>query len=116
RRASTPRTYVMPSTRSFNTLRDEARQDPERARRIDEAKQRAIDEIVSFRLAELRKALGVTQAELAEMIGKSQSAISQIEHGEIGLSIETLRSIVHQLGGEVEIAAVFDDRRVLIDT
>ncbi len=106
----------MPSTRSFNTLRDEARQDPERARRIDEAKQRAIDEIVNFRLDELRRVLGVTQVELAEMIGKSQSAISQIEHGEIGLSIETLRSIVHQLGGEIEIAAVFEDRRVLIDT
>ena len=106
----------MPSTKNFNTLRDDARRDPERARRIDEAKQRAIGEIVSFRLAELRKALGVTQVELAEMIGKSQSAISQIEHGEIGLSLETLQSIVHQLGGEVEIAAVFDDRRVLIDT
>ena len=32
------------------------------------------------------------------------------------LSLETLRSIVHQLGGEIEIAAVFEDRRVLIDT
>ncbi len=62
--------------KNFNTLRDDARQDPERSRRIDEAKQRAIGEIVSFRLAELRKALGVTQVELAEMIGKSQSAIS----------------------------------------
>lgn len=105
----------MPSTKNFNALRDEARRDPERARRIDEGKQRAVGEIVSFRLAELRRVLGVTQVELAEMIGKSQSAVSQIEHGEIGLSIETLRSIVHQLGGGVEIAAVFDDRRVLID-
>ena len=50
----------MPSTKNFNTMRDDARQDPERTRRIDEAKQRAIGEIVSFRLAELRKALGVT--------------------------------------------------------
>ena len=46
------------------------------------------------------------------MIGKSQSAISQLEGGEIGLSLEMLRSIVHQLGGEVEIAVVFEDRRV----
>ena len=78
-------------------------------------KERALDEIVSCRLAELRKALGVTQSELAEMIGKSQSAVSQFEHGEIGLSLETLRSIVRQLGGEIEITAVFDNRRVLID-
>ncbi len=108
--------WDVPGTKKFSTLRDEARQSPERARRIDEAEQRAVDEIVSYRLAELRKALAVTQVELAEMIGKSQSAISQIEHGEIGLSLDMLRSIVHQLGGEVEIAAVFDDRRVLIDT
>ncbi|MDE0605970.1 MAG: helix-turn-helix transcriptional regulator [Acidimicrobiaceae bacterium] len=104
----------MQRAKKFSTLRDEARQDPERARRIDETKQRVADEIVSCRLAELRKALGVTQAEMAEMVGKSQSAISQIEHGEIGLSLDMLRSIVHQLGGEVEVAAVFDDRRVLI--
>ena len=96
----------------FSELRDEARRDTTRARRIDEAKERATDEIVSYRLAELRRALGITQAELATMIGKSQSAISQLEHGEIGLSLETLRSIVHQLGGEIEITAVFDDRRV----
>lgn len=106
----------MPSTKKFSEIRDEARSDPKRARRIDEAKERAVEEIVSYRIAELRKALGITQAELAAMIGKSQSAISQLEHGEIGLSLETLRSIVRQLGGEVEIAAVFDDRRVLIDT
>lgn len=106
----------MPRTKKFSELRDEARHDPERVRRIDEAKERAIEEIASYRLAELRRALGVTQAELAELIGKSQSAISQIEHGEIGLSLEVLRSIVRQLGGEVEIAAVFDDRRILIET
>jgi DNA-binding XRE family transcriptional regulator len=106
----------MPRTKKFSKLREEARRDPKRARRIDEAKERALEEIASYRLAELRKALGVTQAELAELIGKSQSAISQIEHGEIGLSLDVLRSIVRELGGEVEVAAVFDDRRVLIDT
>ena len=102
----------MPKTKNFRELRDEARRDPQRARRIDAAKRRALDEIASYRLAELRNALGVTQTELAEMIGKSQSAISQLEGGEIGLSLEMLRSIVHQLGGEVEIAVVFEDRRV----
>lgn len=58
----------------------------------------------------------MTQVELAEMIGRSQSAVSQLEHGEIGLLVDMLRSIIRQLGGEVEIAAVFDDRRVLLDT
>ncbi|MCP4962756.1 MAG: hypothetical protein GY925_26250 [Actinomycetia bacterium] len=50
------------------------------------------------------------------MIGKSQSAIAQIEHGEVGLSLEMRRSILGQLGGKVEIAAVFDEKRVLLET
>jgi transcriptional regulator with XRE-family HTH domain len=49
------------------------------------------------------------------MIGRSQSAVSQIEHGEIALSLDMLREVVAQLGGEVGIAAVFKDRRVLLD-
>ena len=106
----------MPSTRKFSELTNAARRDPARARRIDAAKTRALEEQASYRLAELRQALGLTQAELAELIGKSQSAVSQIEHGEIGLSLEMLRAIVAQLGGEVEIAAVFKDRRVLLET
>jgi hypothetical protein len=35
--------------------------------------------------------------------------------GKIGLSLDLLRAIVAQLGGEVEIAAVFKDRRVLLE-
>ena len=105
----------MPTTRKFADLRDRARREPARARRIDEAKTRALREHATYRLAELRQALGLTQTELADLVGKSQSAISQIEHGEIGLSLELLRAIVTQLGGEVEITAVFQDRRVLID-
>lgn len=105
----------MPSTKKFATLRDEARRDPARARRINAAKARALEEQARYRLAELRQALGLTQAQLAEMIGRSQSAVSQIEHGEIGLSLDLLRQIVAQLGGEVEITAVFKDRRVLLD-
>ena len=95
----------MPRTKNFSELRDAARRDPERARRIDDAKQRAVEEIASYRLAELRKSLGVTQTELAEMIGKSQSAVSQLEHGEIGLSLEVLRSIVSQHRSGPEIPA-----------
>ena len=105
----------MPNTKSFDKLRNEARRDPARARRIDAAKTRALEEQARYRLAELRQALGITQAELADLIGKSQSAISQIESGEIGLSLDVLRQIVAQLGGEVEVTAVFKDRRVALD-
>ncbi len=102
----------MPTTKKFSTLRDEARQDPVRAARIAEAKAVALREQAEYQLGELRQALGLTQAELAGMIGKSQSAVSQIESGEIGLSLELLRSIITQLGGELQITAVFNDRRI----
>jgi DNA-binding XRE family transcriptional regulator len=106
----------MPATKKFRELSDEVRRESERAARVDAAKVRALEEYASYRLAELRRVLGLTQAELADLIGKSQSAVSQIEHGEIALSVDALRAIVTQLGGSLEITAVFDDRRVLIDT
>jgi len=105
----------MPKTKKFSELTDAARRDPIRRTRIDAARKRAAQEIGQYRLAELRQALGVTQAELAELIGKSQSAISQIETGEIALSLDVLRAIVTELGGTLEVAAVFDDRRVFLD-
>ena len=45
----------------------------------------------------------------------SQTPTSQLENGEIGLSIDTLRRIVTQLGGTVEITAVFEGQRIPID-
>jgi len=106
----------MPDTRRFSELRDKARKDPSRAHRIDLAKARVLDEEAEYRVAELRRALGVTQLELADLIGKTQSAISQIESGHVSLSIDVLRRIISELGGELEIAAVFKERRVLLDT
>jgi hypothetical protein len=37
----------MPSTRRFSQLRDEARREPVRARRIDAAKTRALDQVAA---------------------------------------------------------------------
>ena len=105
----------MPGTKSFDKLRNEARRDPRVPAASMPPRRRALEEQARYRLAELRQALGITQAELAELIGKSQSAISQIESGEIGLSLDVLRQIVAQLGGEVEVTAVFKDRRVALD-
>ena len=103
------------ATKNFSQLTDAAGRDPIRRTRIDGAGKRAAREIAQYRIAELRQALGVTQAELAELIGKSQSAISQIETGEITLSLDVLRAIVTELGGILEVAAVFADRRLVLD-
>ncbi len=42
----------MPSTRKFSHLREEARRNPERARRIDAAKTRALKAQASYRLGD----------------------------------------------------------------
>ena len=38
----------MPSTKKFSELRDQARRDPERPQRIDEAKLRALSELRQY--------------------------------------------------------------------
>jgi DNA-binding XRE family transcriptional regulator len=105
----------MPRTRKFADLSERIRSDPERSQRIDELIAAYPGEEGAHRIGELRRALEVTQVELAELVGRSQSAISQIENGEIALSVDLLQSIVVQLGAELEIAAVFPDRRVVLE-
>jgi DNA-binding XRE family transcriptional regulator len=102
----------MPSTRKFSDLAAAALTDPTRAERVRTATAEALLEHHDYQLGELRRALGLTQVELAQMIGRTQSAVSQIEAGDIGLSVDMLRSIIEQLGGRLEISAVFNDRRV----
>jgi DNA-binding XRE family transcriptional regulator len=55
-------------------------------------------------LAEIRKQLGLTQAQLAEAASLSQARISQIENGS-ATSLESLRAYVAGLGGHLDIVA-----------
>lgn len=50
------------------------------------------------RLRQLRKAAGLTQGELAEKLGHSQSAVSQWESGKTALTIEWMRILARLLG------------------
>ena len=75
--------------------------DPER-----QAKARAeLDAYVAgHHLKELRKSLGKTQTEIAQILGVSQSRISQIENGNIeAMELETLRAYAAALGGHLDI-------------
>jgi len=60
-------------------------------------------------LAEMRTAAGVTQAELAGVLGVSQARISKIEHGEIS-GIDVVRAYVTALGGTIDVVATLGDR------
>ena len=60
-------------------------------------------------LAEMRKAAGLTQAQVAEMLGVTQARVSKIEHGKIS-GIEIVRAYVDALGGTLDVVATLGDR------
>lgn len=60
-------------------------------------------------LAEMRKAAGLTQAQVAGRLGVSQARVSKIEHGEIS-GIEIVRGYVGALGGTLDVVATLGDR------
>ena len=61
-------------------------------------------------LRDLRRALQLTQADVAETLGKGQDEVSRIEQrGDLLLS--TLHGYVRSLGGELELVCTFADRQ-----
>jgi transcriptional regulator with XRE-family HTH domain len=64
--------------------------------------------IDGHRLSERRKALDLTQSEVADRMGVTKSRVSQIERGEIS-TIEAVARYVQALGGQLQISAVFGD-------
>ena len=67
----------------------------------------------AWRLAEMRRRLGITQAEVAQRMGVTQGRVSAIEHAKPGATeLRTLASYVEALGGRLEIIADFGDQRL----
>lgn len=85
---------------------------------LDEAKvlrykARLRSELSGQQLAELRKARLLSQADLAFVIGVRRSKVARIEAGELEAArLGLLRAYVQSLGGRLEVAATFSDRRV----
>ncbi|GII75987.1 putative antitoxin HigA3 [Sphaerisporangium rufum] len=75
---------------------------------IAEAKKRNQAYIDGHRLADRRKALGLSQSEVADRMGVTKSRISQIERGEVS-TVEAIARYVQALGGHIQISAVFGD-------
>jgi DNA-binding XRE family transcriptional regulator len=68
----------------------------------------------AFRLADMRRRLGLTQADVAERMGISQGRVSAIEHAKSGATeLRTLAAYVEALGGRLEIIADFGDQRLV---
>ena len=54
-------------------------------------------------VARLRIQKGLTQTELAEMVGSHQSSIARLESGKVAPRVSFLQKVVEALGGELEI-------------
>ena len=65
-------------------------------------------------LKHLREGRGLSQVELAELLGIRQPTVSKMERrGDVNVS--TLRRFVEAMGGHLEVAAEFPDQRVVIE-
>ena len=65
-------------------------------------------------LNELRQALKISQAELAEKLRVKQPAISRLEK-RTDMYVSHLRQVIQAMGGELEIVARFTDGEVKIN-
>jgi transcriptional regulator with XRE-family HTH domain len=68
-------------------------------------------ELLEMDLRGLRELLGKTQVEIAALIERSQSQVSETERRQ-DVRLSTLRSYVEALGGELEVIANFGDKRI----
>ncbi|MFD4429165.1 helix-turn-helix domain-containing protein [Nocardia sp. NPDC058497] len=86
---------------------------PERVASREESREQMRAEQRGNQLAELRNQCGVTQAEVARLMGVSQARVSQIEHGQI-TSMDSVRDYIVALGGTLDVVAHVGDRTVKV--
>lgn len=58
---------------------------------------------IAYRILQLRKKEGLSQAELAKKVGTTQSNIARMEAGEQNFTTETLYKVASALGRELKI-------------
>lgn len=95
--------------RSYRELRD--RMSPAARAEANVLAQKLREEMA---LHELRRALQLSQEQLAEILGEKQPSISKIEQ-RTDMFISTLRRYIRAMGGELEILARFPDGVVRIN-
>ena len=91
-----------------------------KARRADTAERRCGHETagrairLAFEIRGLREKKGLSQRQLAELVGTTQSAIARLEGGRISPSLPTLDRIATALGTEVTVT--FTDLDALLSS
>jgi DNA-binding XRE family transcriptional regulator len=101
----------MPNARRQDAV-DAGRLDP---KRIGALARMQLDRVRAYQLAEVRKALGINQTDVAKSMLVSQARVSKIERGDLATAhVGTFQAYVGALGGEIEVAARFGDERIVI--
>jgi len=85
------------------------RTDVEREAGRNAAAERREAYVRGHQLAEIRRASGLTQTQVAAALGVSQARVSKIEHGEIS-GIDVVRAYITALGGSLDVVATLGDR------
>ncbi|SDY41800.1 Helix-turn-helix [Micromonospora pattaloongensis] len=75
---------------------------------VDAGKQELLASVVGHRLAEVRRARGLTQQQVADRMGITKGRVSQIEQGKIS-GQDVLARYAAALGGRLHQAIYFDD-------
>ena len=85
--------------------------DPARQARIKAETERLQAECMT--LQDLRKAREMTQVRLAEILGKSQVTVAQMEK-RTDVMLSTLRSYIEAMGGQLDLVVRFPDREPVV--
>ena len=83
----------------------------ERVGGLEEAERRRkalMARVDGYQLAEIRKQRGLTQADVATIMGVTKGRVSQIERGEV-FTVDVVGRYIKALGGELRLLADFGD-------
>jgi len=75
---------------------------------VQAAKDELLAEMIGHRLAEVRKARGLTQQQVADRMGVTKGRVSQIEQGKVS-GHDVVARYATALGGRLHQAIYFDD-------
>jgi len=89
-------------------MSDNIRFEDWKARQMKDPEFRAAREALepAYQVARLRIMQGLTQKQLAKLVGTRQSSISRLESGDSQPSLSFLRRVVKALGGRLEVRVI----------
>ncbi|MDR0199349.1 MAG: helix-turn-helix transcriptional regulator [Streptococcaceae bacterium] len=88
-------------TKSFDALYQDYQKDEETAKLLETEGERLETAVA---LMQLRESEGLTQRELADIVGKPQSTIARVENGTMNVSFNTLAEIAQAMGKKMKVS------------